>query len=56
MSAAVGREPMAFAKLATRRDVIQTFYITDEYVKAQDENGNPTEISVILGRFFAPAQ
>ena len=44
------REPMAFAKLATRRDVIQPFYITDEHVKAVDEMGNPTDIQVVLGR------
>jgi len=41
---------MAFAKLATRRDLIQPFYITDEHVKEVDENNNPTCIQVILGR------
>jgi hypothetical protein len=50
MSMASGREPMAFAKLVTRRDVIQPFYITDEHVKAIDEIGNPTDIQVVLGR------
>jgi hypothetical protein len=44
------REPMAFAKLATRNDVISPFYITDEYVKARDESGYPVKIEVILGR------
>jgi hypothetical protein len=45
------REPMAFAKLATRNDVIPPFYITDDYVKARDESGYPVKIEVILGRF-----
>lgn len=44
------REPLAYAKIASRNDVIPPFYITDDYVKARDETG-PTRIEVILGRF-----
>ncbi len=45
---------MAFAKLATRNDVIPPFYITDDYVKARDESGYPVKIEVILGRSPQP--
>ena len=44
------REPTAFAKIATRNDVIPPFYITEEYVKARDDAGYPVRIEVILGR------
>jgi hypothetical protein len=45
------REPLAYAKIATRMDNIPPFYITEEYVKARDETGHPTRIEVILGRY-----
>ena len=44
------REPLAYAKIATRTDIIPPFYITEDYVKARDENGQPLRIEVILGR------
>ena len=47
------REPLAYAKIATRTDIIPPFYITEDYVKARDENGQPLRIEVILGRWVA---
>lgn len=43
-------EPFAYAKLATRGDVLPPFYIRDEHVKAKDANGVPTQIEIVLGR------
>jgi hypothetical protein len=48
------KEPLAYAKLATKGDVIPSFYITDEYVKELDETNTPTRIEVVLGRSPAP--
>jgi hypothetical protein len=48
------KEPLAYAKLATKGDVIQPFYITDEFVKELDDTNTPTRIEVILGRSPAP--
>lgn len=46
---------MAYAKLATRDEVLGPFYIDDRYVKEVDENQNPLKIEVTLGRYFAVA-
>jgi len=43
-------EPYAYAKLATRGDVLAPFYITDQHVKAKDASGVPTKIEIVLGR------
>jgi hypothetical protein len=48
-------EPFAYAKLATRGDVLPPFYITDQHVKDKDEKGIPTQIEVVLGRSPPPA-
>jgi hypothetical protein len=46
-------EPYAYAKLATRGDVLAPFYITDQHVKAKDASGVPTKIEIVLGRLCA---
>jgi len=43
-------EPEAYAKLATRGDVLPPFYITDAHVKYRDQTGVPTQIEIFLGR------
>ena len=43
-------EPYAYAKLATRGDVLPPFYITDQHVKEKDASGVPTKIEIVLGR------
>ncbi len=43
-------EPEAYAKLATRGDVLPPFYITDAHVKYRDQTGVPTQIEILLGR------
>jgi hypothetical protein len=45
---------MAYAKIATKGDVIPPFYITDDYVKELDDNGVPKRIEVMLGRSPPP--
>ncbi len=50
MAEGMRREPTAYAKLATRHDVLPPFYITDEHVKESDEYNMPTRIEVVLGR------
>eukprot|EP00960_Hanusia_phi_P024308 716424-Hanusia_phi.AAC.1 len=42
-------EPYAYAKLATKGDVLPPFYVTNDFVKERDSSGNPTRIEVTLG-------
>jgi len=43
-------EPNAYAKLATRGDVLPSFYIEDKHVKEKID-GVPTVIEIMLGRY-----
>jgi len=43
-------EPYAYAKIATRGDVLPPFYLTEEHVKDRDHTGAPTRIEIVLGR------
>lgn len=54
MGVGQGKEPLAYAKIATKGDAIPPFYITDHYVKEVDDSGTPKRIEVILGRSPQP--
>ena len=43
-------KPHAYAKIATRGDVLPTFYIMEEHIKETDHIGAPTRIENVPGR------